>query len=186
MVRLNRRSSHCIQAKNCHRPSPPSCGKSRSCVSQAALHRRSRPRPPRPTSARPRGHHPSSLRHNHARVGEILEAKRELPGHASKTSIPVYRKAGHSILECSFTVNFSRFNSLLRTNSILDYNLTFFQSINRTQSPQVFWIPPGPRTHGNCDSPYYSSPVVFGVPVPTFFKIRRQLQSWKRPLRSSD
>lgn len=68
VVRMNRRSSHCIQAKNCHWPSPPSCGKRRSCESQAALHRRSRPRPPQPTSGRPRGHHPSSLTHNHAWV----------------------------------------------------------------------------------------------------------------------
>lgn len=66
-------------------------------------------------------------------VGDILEAKWELTGHASKTSIPVYRKAGRSILECSCTVNFSRFNSLLRINSILDYNLTFLQSIKRTR-----------------------------------------------------
>lgn len=54
-----------------------------------------------------------------------LPSKWELTGHTSKISLPVYRKAGGLILEFSFTVKFPRFNILLRTNSILDYNLSF-------------------------------------------------------------
>lgn len=67
VVRMNRRSITLRSSQELS-PIPPNWGKRRNCVRQAALHRRARLLPPRPTSGRPRGHHPLSLMHNHVWV----------------------------------------------------------------------------------------------------------------------
>lgn len=91
--------------------------------------------------------------------------------------LPIHRKAQCLILEFYFTVNFSiknKFHFGLQTNFPSKYKVQ-----KKALPHKVFWIPPGPRSQRNCESPHYSSPTVLWVPVPPFCKIRRELESWK-------